>query len=47
MGEFWPILQVMVMVFFAIQLERINFSLKDINHTLTHVLERWKEESKE
>lgn len=37
MSEFFPILQLMVFIFFALQLERINFSLKQISKSL-HVL---------
>jgi hypothetical protein len=40
MGEFAPILQLMVFVFFALQLERINHSLKDITKTLNQLSNR-------
>lgn len=36
-NEFAPILQLMVFVFFALQLERINYSLKDITKSLNHL----------
>lgn len=36
-NEFAPILQLMVFVFFALQLERINYSLKDITKSLNQL----------
>lgn len=40
MSEFLPILNLMVIVFFALQLERINYSLKQISKSLHHLSDR-------
>ena len=40
MVEFLPILELMVIVFFALQLERINHSLKQISKSLHHLSDR-------
>lgn len=39
-GEFGQILQLMVFVFFALQLERINYSLKEITKSLNQLSNR-------
>lgn len=40
MADFLPVLELMVIVFFALQLERINFSLKQISKSVQHLSDK-------
>ncbi len=40
MDDFWSILQLAVIVFFGVQVERMNHNLSNIQKTLTKICER-------